>query len=145
MINERGRKKLALEHCRLMSEGDLDGLLALYAPEATFEDPVGSGPQTGREALRAHLESAMTANVKEVAEDPVAGQDGLHVITPVSSVMDYRPRGPLYVERGWLPAAQGPEPSGLRRHHMLLLRVGESGLIEDMQAFWGRGDIETIG
>lgn len=145
MINERGRKKIALEHCRLVSEGDLEGLLALYAPEATFEDPVGAGRQTGHEALRAHFGSALAANVKEIAEDPAAGQDGMHVIMPVTATMDYRPRGPVYVERGWLPGPEGAEPSGLRCQYMLLLRVGESGLIEDMQAFWGRGDIEAVG
>jgi steroid delta-isomerase len=145
VINERGRKKLALEHSRRLNAGDVAGVLELYADDAGFEDPVGAGRQTGREALRAHLESAVAANVKEVAEESVAGQDGAHVLTPVTAVMDYRPRGPLYVERGWLPAPTGPEPTGLRCQYALLLRVGESGLIEDMQAFWGRDDIETVG
>ncbi|MGO4753951.1 nuclear transport factor 2, partial [Streptomyces sp. 2MCAF27] len=103
------------------------------------------GRQSGRAALRAHFESAVTANVLEVAEEPVAGQDGLHVLMPVTAVMDYRPRGTVYADRGWLPTAGQPEPTGLRCQYMLLLRVGESGLIEDMQAYWGRGDIEAIG
>ncbi|KUJ40295.1 nuclear transport factor 2 [Streptomyces albus subsp. albus] len=128
-----------------MSAGDVDGLLALYARDAIFEDPVGWGPRTGRDTLRAHIESAMAGNVREVAEDPVAGQDGLHVLTPVTAVMDYRPRGPVYVERGWLPAPERAEPMRLRCRYMMLIRVGESGLIEDMKAFWGRGDIETLG
>jgi ketosteroid isomerase-like protein len=143
VINERGRKKLALEHSRRLSAGDLDGLLGLYAADATFEDPVGVGGVTGHEALRAHFESAVAGNVSETLEESVVGQDGAHVLARITAVMDYRPLGPEYLGHGWLPAPDGAEPTGLRRHYALLLRVGESGLIEAGQAYWGRGDIET--
>ncbi|MDT0544770.1 MULTISPECIES: nuclear transport factor 2 family protein [Streptomyces] len=143
MINERNRKSIAREHSRRLSAGDVDALLELYAKDATFEDPVGAGGRAGHEALRAHFESAVAGNVAETVEDTVVGQDGAHVLSRITAVMDYRPRGPVYADRGWLPAPQAAEPTGLRCHYALLLRVGESGLIEDMRAFWGRPDIET--
>lgn len=142
MIGERTRKKIAHEHSRLLSSGDIDGLVGLYAKDATFEDPIGSGRLAGHEALRAHFASAVAGNVEETLEDTVVGQDGTHAVSRLTAVMDYRPRGPLYVDRGWLPAPQGTEPAALRCHYALLLRVGASGLIEDMRAYWGRSDIE---
>jgi len=36
-----------------LSRGDVEGRLALFAPDAIFEDPVGAGPMVGHEALRA--------------------------------------------------------------------------------------------
>lgn len=39
-------------YARLMTAGDLDGIVALYAPDAVVEDPVGTVPQRGHEAIR---------------------------------------------------------------------------------------------
>ena len=94
MISERVRKKIAREHSRLLSAGDIGALLDLYAPDATFEDPVGSGVRSGRTALRAHFESAIAGNVRETVEDSVVGQDGTHVLSRITAVMEYEPRGP---------------------------------------------------
>lgn len=143
MLNERTRKKIALEHSRRLSAGDIDALLDLYARDATFEDPVGTGTRTGHDALRAHIGSAIAGNVRETVEDTVVGQDGTHVLSRITADMDYRPRGPVYADRGWLPPPEGAEPAGLRCHYALLLRVGASGLIEDMRAYWGRPDLEV--
>ncbi|MGP3970988.1 nuclear transport factor 2 family protein [Streptomyces sp. 6N223] len=143
MISERTRKKIAREHSERLSAGDIDGLLELYADDATFEDPVGAGGQAGREALRAHFETLVAANARETIEDSVVAQDGEQVLAQITAVMDYRPCGPVYADRGWLPAPEGEEPSVLRRRFALLLRLGESGLIEEMRAYWGRPDVET--
>lgn len=35
-----------------LNGGDLDAIVALYADDATVEDPVGSPPQEGRDAIR---------------------------------------------------------------------------------------------
>ncbi|MFH8371799.1 nuclear transport factor 2 family protein [Streptomyces sp. NPDC018031] len=143
MINERTRKKIAREHSRRLNAGDVDALLELYAPDAAFEDPVGAGRRTGHRALREHFGTAVAGHLRETVEDTVVGQDGAHVLSRITAVMDYHPRGPVYAERGWLPAPGAAEPSALRCHHALLLRVGESGLIEDMRAYWGRPDLEV--
>ncbi|MGW3571411.1 nuclear transport factor 2 family protein [Streptomyces sp. NPDC000941] len=145
MLTERARKKVAIEHSRRLSAGDIDALLELYAADATFEDPVGSGRQAGHQALRAHFEPAVAAGTRETIEDSTVGHDGRSVLTRLTAEMDYGPLGPLYAERGWLPAptGPGPEPARLRCHSAMLLHVGASGLIEDMQGFFGRGDLET--
>jgi steroid delta-isomerase len=128
-----------------MNAGDIDGLLELYADDAEFEDPVGWVRQAGRTALRAHLEEIIAANVHEVPGEPVAGQDGAHVLVPVTAVMDYLPKGPAYARRGWLTAPAEPEGKRLAREYMLLIRAGDEGLIREVKAFWGRSDLEIIG
>lgn len=142
MTGERARKRTAREHSRLLTAGDVDALLALYAPDAVFEDPVGSGARQGHEALRAHFAALAAGGAAETVEDTVAGQDGTHVLSRITAVAAYRPLGPRWAARGWLPP-QTAEPAFLRRHYALQLRVGPAGLIEDMRAYWGRPDLEV--
>ncbi|GAA1151864.1 nuclear transport factor 2 family protein [Streptomyces javensis] len=141
MIDERSRKKLILEHSRRMNAADIGGLLELYADEVTFEDPVGSGRRAGRDALRAHFEELAAAGITEIPGEPVAGQDGVHVLVPVTATMDYLPKGPGFAERGWLTAPDAPENSRITWDYVLMMRAGAGGLIQEMQMFWGRSDI----
>lgn len=145
MIDEFMRKKLALEHCRLLNEADLRGLLALYEPaNVGFEDPVGSGRRQGRDALREHLAEALASRARLEPGDPVSGQDGAHVIVPVTTVMDYLPRGLALAERGWLIPPPDPAGKRLRYASMVMIRTGPSGLIQELTAFWGQSDLEIL-
>ena len=40
-------------YIRALNESDLEGIVALYAPDAAVEDPVGSLPHRGHAAIRA--------------------------------------------------------------------------------------------
>lgn len=42
-----------------LNAGDLEGIVALYADDATVEDPVGSEPQRGIEAIRTFYASSL--------------------------------------------------------------------------------------
>jgi steroid delta-isomerase len=39
-------------YVKLMNAGDADGIAALYAEDASVEDPIGAPPQRGRDAIR---------------------------------------------------------------------------------------------
>lgn len=60
-----------------LNAGDLEGIVALYANDATVEDPVGSEPQRGIEAIRAFyanslklpLRVELTGEVRAVANE----------------------------------------------------------------------------
>jgi steroid Delta-isomerase len=145
LISERGRKALALEHCRRVNAGDVDAIMELYAEEVTFADPVGADERSGRDALRAHFEAAVAAHLTETPGVPVAGQDGAHSLTPITSVIDYLPQGPVFAERGWLVPPADPAGKRIRRDSMLLLQVDGDGLITEWRSFWGRSDLEVIG
>lgn len=43
----------------LMTAGDLDRIVALFAPDARWEEPVGTAPSIGREAIRARYKAAL--------------------------------------------------------------------------------------
>ena len=138
MLNERSRTQLAFEHCRLMNAGDVDGLLGLYADEVVFEDPVGGDRQRGRDALRTHFTQAVAANTHEAPGEPVAGQDDVHVLIPVTAIMDYLPKGPDFVRRGWLSAPRKQRESASSATTCSMLRTGDDGRIEELKVFWGR-------
>jgi ketosteroid isomerase-like protein len=49
-------RRAALAYIDTFGNGDIDARVALFAPEASFEDPAGTPPITGHAALRAFWE-----------------------------------------------------------------------------------------
>ncbi|HZG07176.1 MAG TPA: nuclear transport factor 2 family protein [Streptomyces sp.] len=125
MPDEAARKQVALEYCRRLNAGDVDGALALFAAEVTYEDPVGSGPLTGLAAVREHLAQAVANRVRETPGVPVASMDGEHVLLPGRAELD---------------DARLPAGSRLSVNFVAMMRVRADGLIREMRMFWGRSD-----
>jgi steroid Delta-isomerase len=48
-------------YCELVTAGDFDAIANLYAEDATVEDPVGSTPHRGRDAIRAFYRASAGA------------------------------------------------------------------------------------
>jgi steroid delta-isomerase len=46
----------------LMGEGDIDGICALFAQDATWEEPIGTLVEHGREAIRARYRAALSGS-----------------------------------------------------------------------------------
>lgn len=44
------------DYCKFLSEGDVDGILNLFDPEARFFDPVGEPPRIGHDQIREFFE-----------------------------------------------------------------------------------------
>jgi steroid delta-isomerase len=126
---EKVRKQVVLEYCRLMNAGDLDGVLALFAPTARFEDPAGSSPMVGTAAIRAHLAQAIAADVRETPEEPMAAMDAEHVVLPVSIT---------------LRTPQLPSGTRARINLMSVIRVGADRLIRDVKVHWGQTDTALV-
>ncbi len=60
----------------MVSKGDVDGILELYAENATIEDPIGSDLRVGTEAIRAFYEAAAgTITMKRTGPVRVAGSE----------------------------------------------------------------------
>jgi steroid Delta-isomerase len=53
-----------------LSEGDVDGIVALYADDATIEDPIGSPVKTGA-AIRDFYQSTANIDLKATRVGPV--------------------------------------------------------------------------
>lgn len=57
-------EQLADNYMHSLREGDLDAIMALYAEDATVEDPVGSAPVRGKEAIREFYQMTVTMTVQ---------------------------------------------------------------------------------
>jgi steroid Delta-isomerase len=127
MPAEVERKDVVREYLRRLSDGDVDGAAALYAEDGRIEDPVGSTPHIGREAVRTHIASVVRdAKLEVTVGEPCAAQDGVRVAVPlVASVV------------------QPADPSGPRVqiNCVDVVSVGEDGLITEILSFWGLSDI----
>ncbi len=135
---------MALEHCRRVNAGELEELLKLYAPAVRFEDPVGSGERIGHGALRSHVRNAMACRVHELPSEPVGSPTGRYAAVEVSSTMNYLPNGPLIARTGVFDPPGDPETARIRIDCIMVIRVGEDGLIDDMRAYWGPSDVLVL-
>ncbi|GAA3995944.1 nuclear transport factor 2 family protein [Comamonas faecalis] len=54
-----------------LNAGDLDAIVALYAEDATVEDPVGSAPHSGHAAIRAFYARSLAMKLDVTLEGPV--------------------------------------------------------------------------
>ena len=103
-----------------LSNKDLEGILALYADDAVVEDPVGTDPHVGIEAVRAFylgvvdydLEASLSGQVR-IAGDEVA--------------FPFRCKNPA---------------AGLTMNIIDLFKFNDEGKVCSMRAFWGEANAE---
>jgi len=99
---------------QLVTGGDLEGILALYAEDATIEDPIGSELQRGHDAIRAFYA-------------PVLGSTALKQAGP-ACVAGHESAMPIV-------ALIGPE--GQQALDIIsVLRFNDDGRIASMRAYW---------
>lgn len=98
-----------------------DQVAALYAEDATVEDPVGTDKHFGREAIRAFYQGAMATGAK------------LRLEGPVRVVADYAVF-PFSVNLHW-------EGADKRIDVIDSFRFNDANEIIEMKAFWGPGNM----
>lgn len=100
----------------LVTKGDVDGIVDLYAEDATIEDPIGSDLLRGRDAIRGFYQaSAGTVTMKRTGPVRVAGAEAAT---------------PLVVLVG---------PEGEQQQALDIISVmafDEDGKVTSMRAFW---------
>jgi steroid delta-isomerase len=100
----------------MVSKGDVEGIVALYADTATIEDPIGSELRRGTDAIRAFYEaSAGSITMRRTGPARVAG---LEAATPLVVLM-----GP-----------EGPDQKALDVISAMAFDV--DGKITSMRAYW---------
>jgi steroid delta-isomerase len=116
MIDPNQIRKLYDRYPDMVTKGDVDGIVALYADDATIEDPIGSPPHRGIDAIRAFYKaSAGNVTMKRVGPVHVAGSEAAT---------------PLLVLIG---------PAGGKRQALDIISVmafRDDGKIASMRAFW---------
>lgn len=115
---------------------DADGIIALYADDATVEDPVGTPAKNGIDEIRAFYEMAVKngAKLKLQGQTRIAGNSaafsfGVFVggagMTDVDSAVDVE-----------LPAGS------MTIHVIDIFEFNDEGKVTSMRAFWGPTNIE---
>lgn len=100
---------------QLVTKGDVDGIVALYADDASIEDPIGADLLVGKDAIRTFYEaSAGTVTMKRTGPVRVAGREAA---TPMVVLM-------------------GPEGEQQALDIISVMLFGEDGRITSMRAFW---------
>ena len=99
----------------MVTKGDVDGIVDLYADDASIEDPIGSELKQGKDAIRAFYQaSAGTVTMKRTGPTRVAGHEAA---TPMIVLM-------------------GPEGEQKALDIISVMSFREDGKITSMRAFW---------
>lgn len=106
-------------YCDLVTAGDFDGIANLYAEDATVEDPVGSAPHRGRDAIRAFYRASAGA---------------------VRLELEGRVRSAGNEAAAAMVARPATDPS-LRVETLDVMVFRDDGLIASMRAYWSADTI----
>lgn len=99
------------------NSGNLDGILSIFAENASVEDPVGTPLKEGYAALREFFEIGIKAGAK------------LHLDGPIRCAADYA-AFPFHVTLDW-------DGNGQRIDVIDMFRFDEDGKVAEMRAFFG--------
>lgn len=106
-----------------INAGDAAGVLALFAPDAVIEDPIGSAPKSGAELGPWFADTvAFATRITPVA--PIRGSHGDEAL--------------LVFDVEFTP----PESPRLRIRSADAFRLAPDGRIVSLRAFWGPEDLE---
>lgn len=108
-----------------INTGDADGVTALFAPDATIEDPVGSPIKRGPE-IAAWFHDTVAFNTRIYPAAPIRGSHGAEAALAFD--VEFTPPG----ERR------------MRIRSVDVCTFDELGRITSLRGFWGPSDMEVI-
>jgi steroid delta-isomerase len=126
MPSNEEMKAVMRSYVERLNAGDLEGVLALYADDATVEDPVGADVRRGAAEIRAFYEIAIASGAKLTIVGPQSG-----------SSSDYAAM-PLIVD-----LAQ-PDLPKMRLNVIETMRFNAAGKVAEMRAYWGNEDMSMV-
>ena len=126
MIGAEQIQATMARYVELVDAGDIDGILGLYAGDATVEDPVGQAPLQGIDAIERFYRQGLGAmKVSATRTGPVrATSNGCGAM-------------PFRVDMEW-----GGQPCSL--HVIDVMEFDDSGKIRSMKAYWSEVNIESL-
>ena len=130
MISQQQMKQALQAYIDAFNRVDPDAIVALYAEDATVEDPVGSPPKVGRQAIAEFYAYAIRSGAKLKLAAPIRGSHGN------SAAMAFD------VE---LNMPQGDKTARAVIRVIDVMTFTEAGQFSSMRAFWGPGDMEVLG
>ena len=120
MIDAQYIRRLYDRYPEMVTKGDVDGIVALYAEDATIEDPIGSELRRGTGAIRAFYSAAAgTVTMRRKGPVHVAGSEAA---TPLVVLI-------------------GPEGAQRALDIISMMTFRDDGKITSMRAFWSFDDM----
>jgi len=113
------------EYVRALNACDLEAIVALYASDATVEDPVGSEPRRGAEAIRAFYATVVAMKLTVALEGQIRAAAGEAAF-------------PFSVKVNQNGQAMTIRPIDV-------FRFNEAGKITSMRAFFGAANMSVDG
>ncbi len=125
MKPDEGMMKAALQaYVDRINTGDAAGIVALFAPNAAIEDPVGTPAKQG-EAIQAWFADTVAFATRITPVAPIRGSHGNEAALAFD--VEFTP----------------PNGQRLKIRSVDICRFDDQGLITSLRAFWGPDDIES--
>ncbi|WP_211243062.1 steroid Delta-isomerase [Sinimarinibacterium sp. CAU 1509] len=125
-MDEKQMKAAMQEYIDAFNRVDVDGIVNLYADDATVEDPVGSPPKVGKAAIAEFYQMAIKTGAKLSLAAPIRGSHGNSAAMAFDVQLNM------------------PEGSAVIRV-IDVMTFNEAGKFSSMRAYWGQGDMELLG
>jgi steroid delta-isomerase len=122
MVSEQVMKAALQAYVDRINCGDADGLVALFAPGATIEDPVGTPLKSG-EAIAAWFRDTVAFRTCITPVAPIRGSHGNEAALAFD--VEFTP----------------PESPRMRIRSLDVCAFDERGLITSLRGFWGPDDL----
>ncbi len=122
MLSEDKMRAAMQEYIDAFNRDDVEAIIALYAEDATVEDPVGTEPKRGIAAIAEFYRMAMRTGAKLSLSEPIRTSHGN------AAAMAFEVR--LQLEQG---------PSLIRVIDVMTFAA--DGRFASMQAYWGPSDL----
>lgn len=123
MASEQQMKQAMQAYIDLYNQDDLEGVVGLYADDATVEDPVGTPVKSGKAAIRDFYQFAMTTGARLSLVAPIRGSHGNSAAMPFDVTLNYQ--GSRMVIRV-----------------IDVMTFDAAGKFSSMRAYWGPGDMQ---
>lgn len=123
-VDVETKRRAVDAYVKAFADADIAQVMAIYAEDATVEDPVGTPIIAGHAAIRAFYEGALKTGAKLTLEGPVRTPTDLAVF-PFSVHLDF---------------AGGKKRIDVVDH----FRFNADGKVVEMRAFWGPADMVDV-
>lgn len=123
MVDEAGMKAAMQAYIDAFNGADPEAIAALYADDATVEDPVGSDRKHGREAILAFYRMAVQTGARLSLAAPIRASHG-NAAAMAFDVHLQMPEGPSVIRV------------------IDVMRFDADGRFASMEAYWGPSDVE---
>lgn len=124
--NEQKMKQAMQAYIDRYNADDLEGVVGLYADDATVEDPVGSPIKYGKAAIRDFYTYAMKTGARLSLAAPIRGSHGKAAAMAFDVTLTM-PQGRMIIRV------------------IDVMTFDDAGKFNSMRAFWGPGDMEKSG